>query len=99
MGIMRQTADLMDVRARIVSCERCPRLRTYCQRVAPEKRRAYLTETYWGRPVPEFGDPLARLFIVGLSPATHGANLTGRVFPCDGVVASDASHRPSPHPS
>ncbi len=85
---MRQTADLMDVRARIVSCERCPRLRTYCQRVAREKRRAYLTETYWGRPVPGFGDPLARLLIVGLAPAAHGANRTGRVFTGDGVGGS-----------
>src|SRR3989475_6447077 len=81
-------AELTAVHADIVSCERCPRLRTYCQRVAREKRRAYLTDTYWGRPVPGFGDPLARVLIVGLAPAAHGANRTGRVFTGDGVGGS-----------
>lgn len=76
------------VRDQIVSCERCPRLRTYCQRIAREKKRAYLLDTYWGRPVPGFGDPAARLLIVGLAPAAHGANRTGRVFTGDGVGAS-----------
>src|SRR5215471_16445831 len=84
MGSMRQTADLTSVHADIVSCERCPRLRSYCQRVAREKRRAYLSDTYWGRPVPGFGDPRARVLIVGLAPAAHGANRTGRVFTGDG---------------
>jgi uracil-DNA glycosylase len=68
----------------IVSCERCPRLRTYCQRVAAEKKRAFREDTYWGRPVPGFGDPDARLLIIGLAPAAHGANRTGRVFTGDG---------------
>ena len=81
-------ADLMAVHSSIISCERCPRLRTYCQRVAREKRRAFLTETYWGRPVPGFGDPLARVLIVGLAPAAHGANRTGRVFTGDGTGGS-----------
>jgi uracil-DNA glycosylase family 4 len=72
----------------IVGCERCPRLRAYCRRVAIEKRRAYRDETYWGRPVPGFGDPSARLLIVGLAPAAHGANRTGRVFTGDGVGGS-----------
>jgi len=76
------------VRNQIVACERCPRLRTYCQRIAREKKRAYLLDTYWGRPVPGFGDPAARLLIVGLAPAAHGANRTGRVFTGDGVGAS-----------
>lgn len=76
------------VRDQIVACERCPRLRTYCQRIAREKKRAYLLDTYWGRPVPGFGDPGARLLIVGLAPAAHGANRTGRVFTGDGVGAS-----------
>jgi uracil-DNA glycosylase family 4 len=76
------------VRDQIVACERCPRLRTYCQRIAREKKRAYLLDTYWGRPVPGFGDPAARLLIVGLAPAAHGANRTGRVFTGDGVGAS-----------
>jgi uracil-DNA glycosylase len=69
---------------RIVSCVRCPRLRAYCERVAREKRRAYLMDTYWARPVPGFGDPRAELLIVGLAPAAHGANRTGRVFTGDG---------------
>jgi uracil-DNA glycosylase family 4 len=81
-------AELISIHADIVSCERCPRLRSYCQRVAREKRRAYLDDTYWGRPVPGFGDPLARLLIVGLAPAAHGANRTGRVFTGDGVGGS-----------
>jgi uracil-DNA glycosylase family 4 len=81
-------ADLTAVHADIVSCERCPRLRSYCQRVAREKRRAYLGDTYWGRPVPGFGDPHARVLIVGLAPAAHGANRTGRVFTGDGTGGS-----------
>lgn len=76
------------VRAQIVSCERCPRLRAYCARVAREKRRAFRDEVYWGRPVPGFGDPRARLLIVGLAPAAHGANRTGRVFTGDGEGGS-----------
>lgn len=75
---------LASVREAIVSCERCPRLRKYCQRVAREKRRAYRDEVYWGRPVPGFGDPQARVLLVGLAPAAHGANRTGRVFTGDG---------------
>ncbi|MDZ4687919.1 MAG: uracil-DNA glycosylase [Planctomycetaceae bacterium] len=69
--------------ADITACERCPRLRDYCRTVAAEKRRAYLDWTYWGRPVPNFGDPAARLLIVGLAPAAHGANRTGRMFTGD----------------
>ena len=76
--------QLADVHHAIVSCERCPRLRDYCRRVAQEKKRAYRDDTYWGRPVPGFGDPSARLLIVGLAPAAHGANRTGRVFTGDG---------------
>jgi uracil-DNA glycosylase family 4 len=82
----------------IVGCERCPRLRTYCRQIAHDKRRAYRDETYWGRAVPGFGDPSARLLLVGLAPAAHGANRTGRVFTGDGVGGSgdflmDALHR------
>ena len=76
------------VRDAIVSCEACPRLRSYCARVAHEKRRAYLDQTYWGRPVAGFGDPSARLLVVGLAPAAHGANRTGRVFTGDGAGGS-----------
>lgn len=79
---------LADVHHAIVSCERCPRLRDYCRRIAQQKKRAHRADTYWGRPVPGFGDPAARLLIVGLAPAAHGANRTGRVFTGDGVGGS-----------
>lgn len=80
----RWPAALADVHHSIVSCERCPRLRQYCRRVAQEKKRAHRDDTYWGRPVPGFGDPNARLLVLGLAPAAHGANRTGRVFTGDG---------------
>ena len=76
------------VREEIISCERCPRLRKYCRQIGKEKRRAYRDDTYWARPVPGFGDPDARVLIVGLAPAAHGANRTGRVFTGDGVGGS-----------
>lgn len=76
------------VHDQIISCERCPRLRDYCATIAREKRRAYRHETYWGKPVPGFGDPRARLLLIGLAPAAHGANRTGRVFTGDGVGGS-----------
>ncbi len=69
--------------ARIVGCDRCPRLRDYCSAVAREKRRAFRDWDYWGKPVANFGDPQASLLIVGLAPAAHGANRTGRVFTGD----------------
>ena len=68
---------------KITGCESCPRLREYCEGVAKIKRRAYLSESYWGRPIPGFGNPKARLFLVGLAPAAHGANRTGRIFTGD----------------
>ena len=67
----------------IVSCRACPRLVTWREEVAREKRAAYRDEDYWGRPVPGFGDPHARLLLVGLAPAAHGGNRTGRVFTGD----------------
>src|SRR5712672_2942680 len=79
---------LQTVRDAIISCDRCPRLRTYCQKIGRDKRRAYRNDTYWARPVPGFGDPHARLLIVGLAPAAHGANRTGRVFTGDGIGGS-----------
>jgi len=79
---------LARVHSSIVSCERCPRLRVYCCRVAAEKKRAYRLDTYWGRPVPGFGDPGARLLLIGLAPAAHGANRTGRMFTGDGTGGS-----------
>jgi uracil-DNA glycosylase len=68
---------------RITDCTRCPRLTAYCRQVAAEKRLAFTDWDYWGRPVPNFGDPKARLLIVGLAPAAHGANRTGRMFTGD----------------
>jgi uracil-DNA glycosylase len=80
--------NLIKVRQQIVSCELCPRLREYCQRIGREKRKAFRDETYWAKPVPGFGDPNARLLLIGLAPAAHGANRTGRVFTGDGIGAS-----------
>jgi len=68
---------------RIVACDRCQRLREHCRTVAQQKRRAFSDWNYWGRPVPNFGDRAARLLIVGLAPAAHGANRTGRMFTGD----------------
>lgn len=81
-------STLAEVRQAVVTCERCPRLRAYCQRVAREKRRAYRNDAYWALPVPGFGDPRASVLVLGLAPAAHGANRTGRVFTGDGVGGS-----------
>ncbi len=67
----------------VVACSHCPRLRAHCAAVAREKRAAYRDQEYWGRPVPNFGDPRGRLLIVGLAPGAHGANRTGRMFTGD----------------
>ncbi|MBC8356680.1 MAG: uracil-DNA glycosylase [Planctomycetes bacterium] len=69
--------------AEIISCVRCPRLVQHCEKIAREKRRAYQDFDYWGKPVPNFGDPRAKLLIVGLAPGAHGANRTGRMFTGD----------------
>jgi len=74
---------LEPIEAEVVGCVRCPRLVEWRVRVAREKRAAFADETYWGRPVPAFGDPDARLLVVGLAPAAHGANRTGRMFTGD----------------
>ena len=71
------------INRRIVRCCSCPRLLDHCQEIASTKRRAYIDQEYWGRPVPNFGDPQARLLIVGLAPGAHGANRTGRMFTGD----------------
>jgi len=76
-------ASLAAVSRAIVACQRCSRLRAYCRRVARDKKPEFRDWTYWGRPVPGFGDPQARLLIVGLAPAAHGANRTGRIFTGD----------------
>lgn len=69
---------------RVVACQRCERLRTYCEKVARERKRMWRDFEYWGKPVPSFGDPRARLLIVGLAPGAHGSNRTGRPFTGDG---------------
>jgi uracil-DNA glycosylase family 4 len=85
---MPRVVKLTTAREAIVNCDRCERLRAYCVRVGREKRRAFANDTYWARPVPGFGDPHARLLLIGLAPAAHGANRTGRVFTGDGVGGS-----------
>jgi uracil-DNA glycosylase family 4 len=72
------------IRDHIIACERCPRLRLYGEEIGRVRRRAYIDETYWSRPVPGFGDPRARILILGLAPGAHGANRTGRPFTGDG---------------
>jgi uracil-DNA glycosylase family 4 len=76
-------AQLAQLEEEIVGCRACPRLVAWRELVATERRAAYRDEEYWGRPVPGFGDPSARLVIVGLAPAAHGANRTGRMFTGD----------------
>ena len=75
---------LDDFNARMSACERCNRLREHCTSVAQVRRRAYATWEYWGRPVPSFGDPNARVLVLGLAPGAHGSNRTGRPFTGDG---------------
>jgi uracil-DNA glycosylase len=75
--------SLARVTAEIVSCTACPRLVAWREQVATEKRASFAGEEYWGRPVPGFGDPAARLLVAGLAPAAHGGNRTGRVFTGD----------------
>jgi uracil-DNA glycosylase family 4 len=76
-------AALAEVEREVVACERCRRLRDWCRYTASVKKRAYRDCNYWGRPLPSFGDPQARLLIVGLAPAAHGGNRTGRMFTGD----------------
>jgi uracil-DNA glycosylase family 4 len=74
---------LRRLESEVVGCRACPRLVAWREQVAEEKRAAYRDETYWGRPIPGFGDPGARIVVLGLAPAAHGANRTGRVFTGD----------------
>jgi uracil-DNA glycosylase len=78
------TSDLDTIRKRIVACRRCPELRAYCRRIALEKKPQFAAETYWGKPVPSIGRASAQLLIMGLAPAAHGGNRTGRMFTGDG---------------
>lgn len=82
MGSKPNSLQLLN--ARIIECKLCPRLRTHCAEVATTRRRAYAEWEYWGRPVPSFGDPKARVLILGLAPGAHGSNRTGRPFTGDG---------------
>src|SRR4051812_40466467 len=75
--------SLAAVAREVTGCTRCPRLVEWRQRSAAEPPRRYRGETYWGRPLPGFGDPAARIVIVGPAPAAHGGNRTGRIFPGD----------------
>jgi uracil-DNA glycosylase len=79
---------LSSVHHDIVTCNKCARLRSYCTEIARVKRAAFRKDIYWARPVPGFGDPDARVLVLGLAPAAHGANRTGRVFTGDGAGAS-----------
>jgi uracil-DNA glycosylase len=73
----------VQLNSEVVACTRCPRLVLYRETVAREKRRAYLDHDYWGKPVPGFGDPAARVLVLGLAPGAHGSNRTGRPFTGD----------------
>jgi uracil-DNA glycosylase family 4 len=75
--------SLAELEQRVVNCRLCPRLVEWREQVAREKRAAFMADDYWGRPVPGFGDPQARVFVLGLAPAAHGGNRTGRVFTGD----------------
>src|SRR6059036_2438377 len=79
----RSLRSLAEVERHVVACELCPRLRAHCLMIAREKKRAFRDQEYWARPVPGFGDPRARLLIIGLAPAAHGGNRTGRIFTGD----------------
>jgi len=80
---MPKTKTIESIERAIVRCTRCPDLRAYCAEVARVKKRAFANETYWGKPVPAFGDARARVMLVGLAPGAHGSNRTGRMFTGD----------------
>src|SRR5947208_7229975 len=80
---MPAPSDLHRIAAEIVTCRLCPRLVEWRERVAREKRAAFADEEYWGRPLPGFGDPDATVYVLGLAPAAHGGNRTGRIFTGD----------------
>ena len=81
---MSSKGSLAAIERRVVACTRCPELRAYCAEIARVKKREHRERPYWGRPVPAFGDPNARLLLVGLAPGAHGSNRTGRPFTGDG---------------
>lgn len=88
-------AQLARLQKQIVACTFCPRLRRHCETIARVKRRQYRDWEYWGKPIPSFGDPNARLLVIGLAPAAHGGNRTGRIFTGDrsGTFLMRAMHQ------
>jgi uracil-DNA glycosylase len=82
-SFLSSTQPLTEIRSRVIQCRRCPRLVKYREEVARDKKKEFIDWIYWGKPVPGFGDPQAALLIVGLAPAAHGGNRTGRVFTGD----------------
>ena len=92
---MKKSPSLNAIERAVVECTRCPRLRAYAAQIAREKKRAHRASAYWGRPVPAFGDPGARVIVVGLAPGAHGSNRTGRPFTGDasGDFLYPALHR------
>jgi len=80
---LSEARQLAVLQQQVIACTRCPRLVRHCRKVAKEKRRMYRDSEYWGKPLPSFGDPEAELLIVGLAPAAHGGNRTGRMFTGD----------------
>src|SRR5579884_2353121 len=87
--------EFSNIQREVVGCTKCPELRAYCRAIGKEKKRAYLDWDYWAKPVPAFGDPRARLMLVGLAPGAHGSNRTGRMFTGDasGDFLYPALHR------
>jgi uracil-DNA glycosylase family 4 len=81
--MLEAAGELARVQREVIACTRCPNLTAYCRQVAEEKRRMYRDCEYWGKPLPSFGDPQAQLLIIGLAPAAHGGNRTGRMFTGD----------------
>ena len=77
------TDSLINLNKKIIRCKKCPRLVLFREKIAKEKRKQYINEKYWGKPITGYGDPTARLLIIGLAPAAHGGNRTGRVFTGD----------------
>jgi uracil-DNA glycosylase len=87
-----QFKSLEELRETIIQCRTCPRLVKYREKIAREKRKQYSDFNYWGRPVPGYGDPKARLVVIGIAPAAHGGNRTGRVFTGDKSAAFLVKH-------
>ena len=81
---MKNLSDLDALNDEVISCRLCPRLVEYREKIAREKKKAFSEFEYWGKPVPGFGDPNAKLLMLGLAPAAHGSNRTGRMFTGDG---------------